>query len=175
MALIYDNLSYSTFSLWTSSELRLRAEELLLPKIKMNRKLITKYYDAMRGFAGTAFYGCARRGFLCKNNDSIENKLSNAQWFRQIYIRFIHDDISTINFVSFFSCFVFFCGREIFYDFFRYVRLMRRAPEGMGKVDMLSKACMRQNLHMIGFPCDISEYWFGLFFLWETKNCHPRT
>lgn len=57
-----------------------------------------------------------------------------------------------------FSLVSFFCGREIFYDFFRYVRLMRRAPEGMGKVDMLSKACMRQNLHMIGFPCDISEY-----------------
>lgn len=105
--------------------------KLLLPKIKMNRKLITKYC------AGPFVNGrisCER--FLCKNNSS-RNKLYNAQWFWQIYIRFIHDDISTINV----------CGGKIFYDCFRFGR--------RGK-----SSCMFENLHMIGFPCDISEYWF---------------
>lgn len=68
---------------------------------------------------------------------SIGNKLSNAQWFWQIYIRFIHDDISTINV----------CGEEIFYDCFQF----RSHFEDH----------VWWNLHTIGFPCDISEYWFS--------------
>lgn len=62
--------------------------EFLLPKIKVNRKLITKYSREM----GKVYV----RKFLCWNN-SKENKLFNARWFRQIYFRFMHDDISTIN------------------------------------------------------------------------------
>lgn len=61
--------------------------EFLLPKIKMNRKLITKYSREIGKVYVRSFY-------VGTTAEKINYLMPE---FRQIYFRFIHDDISTIN------------------------------------------------------------------------------